>query len=483
MVSRYLEKYKQLPTGLKAAFWYTFANFARKAINMVVIPIYTRLLPTEQYGIYSVFVSWVELFEIICTFRLFYGAFVVGLIRFEDDRERFTSSLEKTTVLITTTALLIYLLFQKQINGLTGMTTSLTLAMFLMVYALPVVGFWSAIQRVDNAYRAILIVVLSISLLTPLCGILCIFMVGRLADTIIYSRVGVEVVVALIILATYRRYFIKEIKIDYCKYALSMSLPLVPFYLSMMILNHSDRIVIQHLVGNSEAGIYSVAYSAAMVMGLFNTAFDSALQPWLFKQLKRGDYGAVPQISTISVVIVAVLNLLLISFAPEAIGVLAPPDYHEAIRIIPPLSASVFVMFYYQRFINVEFYYGESRVTSAASIVAALLNLVMNYLLIPVFGYLVAGYTTLICYGVCWFMHYFCYRLVCRKNNCPQSMYNIRHLMLVTVVFFLSTAILTFGYRYAVIRYIFIGGVGAFCVVKGKTILQFAVKMVKMRKE
>ena len=87
--------------------------------------------------------------------------------------------------------------------------------------------------------------------------------------------------------------------------------------------------------------------------------------------------------------------------------------YQEAVWIIPPLAATVVVIFFYQHFVNVEFYFEESKMTSYASAGAALMNIGLNFLLIPVFGYLAAGYTTLASYMLFAVIHYIFMKKVC----------------------------------------------------------------------
>ena len=55
----------------------------------------------------------------------------------------------------------------------------------------------------------------------------------------------------------------------YWKYAILFNLPLIPHYLSQIVLNSADRIMISSMVGESEAGIYSLAYSLSSIMTLF----------------------------------------------------------------------------------------------------------------------------------------------------------------------------------------------------------------------
>ncbi len=100
------------------------------------------------------------------------------------------------------------------------------------------------------------------------------------------------------------------------------------------------------------------------------------------------------------------MNLILIAFAPEAISILAPRSYHGAIWVIPPVAASVFFMFLYNLFGNVEFYFEENKFIMIASVLGAVLNIILNYIFVPLCGYIAAGYTTLFCYIVYSLSHY-----------------------------------------------------------------------------
>lgn len=60
--------YKNLSVSMKAALWFTICGFVQKGISFITLPIFTRLLTTAQYGIVSVYVSWVGLISILCTF-------------------------------------------------------------------------------------------------------------------------------------------------------------------------------------------------------------------------------------------------------------------------------------------------------------------------------------------------------------------------------------------------------------------------------
>ena len=102
----------------------------------------------------------------------------------------------------------------------------------------------------------------------------------------------------------------------------------------------------------------------------------------------------------------ALVLMIMIAFAPECIYVFAGNKYTDAVKIIPSVASSLYFIFMYQIFANVEFYYKKNKFIAYASMIGAVLNLVLNYFGIKLFGYIAPGYTTLICYIVFGIAHY-----------------------------------------------------------------------------
>ena len=69
----------------------------------------------------------------------------------------------------------------------------------------------------------------------------------------------------------------KHINIKYWTYALKLDLSLIPYYLSMVLLNNCDRIMIGKICGNMYAAFYSIAHNASMVMNIIINSINSCL--------------------------------------------------------------------------------------------------------------------------------------------------------------------------------------------------------------
>lgn len=124
--------------------------------------------------------------------------------------------------------------------------------------------------------------------------------------------------------------------------------------------------------------------------------------------------------------LVAVLVILSMAFAPEIILIFGGRKYYEAIWVVPPVAVSMFLIFLYSLFSNIEYYFKKTGFIALASIVCAVANLGLNKVFIELFGYYAAGYTTLVCYGLLALMHYFFYRKALHQEGVRASeVYNL----------------------------------------------------------
>jgi O-antigen/teichoic acid export membrane protein len=145
-----------------------------------------------------------------------------------------------------------------------------------------------------------------------------------------------------------------------------------------------------------------------------------------------------------------------VAFGPEVIQIFAPAEYYDAIWIIPPVSASVYFMFLYPIFGNIEFYFEENKFVMMASIAGAVVNVILNYICIPIFGYVAAGYTTLACYILFSGGHYIFMKKVLKKHNIDAEVYDIKFIFLFSVIVLIAMFGMIFVYKNMILRYVLI---------------------------
>lgn len=189
------------------------------------------------------------------------------------------------------------------------------------------------------------------------------------------------------------------------------------------------------MTGTGEAAMYGVAYNLAMILTFVLNAINGLYVPWMYGKIKKGRGIENKPISIVLIILMGLMILCVIWFAPEIILIMAGKKYEAAIYVVAPVAMSLLLLLYCQLFINVEFYYEEKKMLVYGSVGAAVLNIVLNYLLIPVFGFVAAGYTTLASYIVFALSNYYTMRLVLKKRNLPDNMYDYKALLWLFIVF------------------------------------------------
>lgn len=481
-MNKLLSKYKAIPVQARASMWFLICAFLQKGISFITTPIFTRIMSTAEYGQYGEFNSWLSMVTVIVTLNLFSGVYARGLVTFEEDRYVFTSSLQSLVLFLILTWTTLYLLFHRIINSVTNLTMLQMLLMFLIIWTTSIFNFWSMSQRVDFKYRSLVIVTLIVSIANPVAGIL---LIHSMADKLTARILGI----AIVELIMYSGLFVSNLvrgkvfySARYWKHAISFNLPLIPHYLSTVILNSSDRIMIGRMVNSSASGIYTLAYSISMIMTMFNSALLQTLEPWLYKTIKSKKINDIAQIAYPSFVIIAVVNLMLIAIAPEIVRIFAPKEYYDAIWVIPPIASSVYFMFSYTFFAVFEFYYEKTKLVAIATCSGAVLNIVLNFIFIRLFGYYAAGYTTLVCFICYSLFHFYMMQKICKEKLCGVVPYDFKVFIGIVILFLCCSTIFMLTYRYTIIRYCLIGMIlFALCILH-KQIIQFAKRFISIKK-
>ncbi|MBQ6385773.1 MAG: oligosaccharide flippase family protein [Lachnospiraceae bacterium] len=474
MLKKALEKYNAMPVHARASMWYLISSFLQKGISVISTPIFTRLLTTAEYGRYSVFNSWLGIVTVFVTLRLYYGVFGQGLVKFDERKDQWASAMIGLTTTLISVWLAVYLIGHRFFNRIFELSTSQMLAMFLMMWTEAMFSFWASRQRVEYNYRKLVSMTVAVSIAKPLFGVLAVLI---FKDSRVTARVWE---IALVELAAYFGLFFNQMRRgkvffvrETWKYALAFNIPLIPHYLSQTVLNTSDRIMIERMVSSDAAGIYALAYSISLLMTLFNTALRQTIAPWIYQKIKADQCGDVHWVTYPALLFVAAVNLILMCFAPEVVRLFAPPAYHEAIWVIPPVAMSVYFSFMYYLFSEFEFYFEKTKFIALSTFIAAAINIVLNFIFIRIFGYYAAGYTTLVSYIIYAVMHYTFMKRMCVGRISEERVYDPKILVLYSAVFLAAGFAVALTYRLPAVRYALIFCIGIAVYIKRKPIMRY----------
>ena len=428
-MNKLLRKYKSFPVQVKASFWFLICSFLQKGISMIVTPIFTRIMNTSEYGQFGVFNSWYGIISVFVSLNLFYGVHVQGIVKFKDEKKVFTSSLQGLTTVLITIWTIIYLAFHNFWNQLLSLTTIQMLGMMIIIWATAVFTFWANEQRAIFSYRMLVAISIIVAICKPVLGIILVV----ISEDKVTARIMGWVIIELLAYTWIYIYQFKKGKVFFS--------------------NSADRIMIERMIGSSESGIYNLAYSISLIMVLFNTALAQTITPWMYQKIHEKRNQDISPIGYITLIMIAIVNLCLILLAPEVIAFFAPEPYHAAVWVVPPVAMSVFFMYSFDLFARFAFYYEKTKIIMIASVSGALLNIFLNFIFIRIYGYIAAGYTTLLCFMVYSLVHYIFMRKVCR--DCCEGVYpfETKTIIGITIPFVVLGFILMITYNYPLIRY------------------------------
>lgn len=427
----------------------------QKSISILTVPIFTRLMTTSEYGQYTVYLSWLNVTEIFASLRLYAGVYNKGMNKYNSDRDGYALSMQYTSTVSSIICYFIYLLFQNTINNFTGMNTFVTTIMFIQIMLSQPMLYWTVKERYSYKYKNVVFATLLLITLDPVLGILLVNNTINKGMGRILSLAVVQCCFGLVFYIINLKKGRYRFKTEYAKFAILFNIPLIPHYFSEYILNTSDRIMIQKICGYSDAALYSVAYSAGMILTVVSSSINQALVPWMYQCLDQKRYDDIKKHTLIFSFILFIPLLIFIALAPEIVKILAGPAYAKSIYVIPPVCSSVYFLFWYTLFANIEFYFSMNKFTMYISMIGAGLNIILNYIFIHMYGFTAAGYTTLFCYMIYSIGHYLYMSSIVNKMIGFQ-LFDSKKYFLIGISLLLFVIIMSFVYKCMIIRWFFV---------------------------
>lgn len=474
MIRNALDRWRNTPIQVKASLSYTICSILQRCLSFITLPLFTRLLTTEQYGQYSVYSSWSTILVIFLTLNLAYGSFSAAMVRFEKDRRGYVSAVQGISVALTVLFLVVYLPFQAVWNELLELPTPLVLILVAECLTGFAISCYYEVNRFEYRYKSVVLLTLLNSVVSPLLAfILVLFSEEKGYARIIGYAAGNIIIGLILFIINTRRGGKKIFHKQYWSYALRFNIPLVPYYLSQVVFNQSDRIMISHISGTDKAGLYGVAYTLATILTFVLNAINGSYVPWLYRKISEGSPQDNRKVSNGIALLMAFLLLGVIALAPEIILILAGAEYATAMWVVPPVAMSMLLLFYSQLFINIEFYYEEKTLLVWGSIGSAVLNIILNALLIPPFGFVAAGYTTLVSYIVFAAANYFTMKVVLNRRGLNSNIYDLRALILICIVFIALSFTATILYSLPIVRYMIVAVVLLALLIKRNALIRF----------
>ena len=396
------EKLQIIPLGVRVAIVYTIASVFSRGLAMITVPIFTRIMSKSEIGVVNLYNSWYILINVVATLSLTSGGFQSAMREFEGERDQYQSSVLTLTSIMALLLAGLYFICPGIWNDFIGLPTELMILMFFAFFFLPAQDFWLLRQRYEYKYKFSAALTMGTALAATVVSIIVVLKLtnvgsNRIAEGRVYATNAISISVAAIL---WIYLYVKGkvvVNLRYWKYSLKLSIPLIGYGFASQILNVSDRMMISNIVGNDAVGIYSTLYTGSSISLLAWAAINASFIPYLYENIGKKE-NKIREVSISLMCSYAIISVILAFFAPEIIKILATEEYYEAIYIMPPIAAGVFLTSVSNMYSNILIYYKSTKYIMYSSAVAAVMNVALNYVFIKAFGYMAAAYTTLLSY-------------------------------------------------------------------------------------
>ncbi len=469
-MKKLIKRWGDMPDSVKSTIAFVVSSFILKGVSFITTPIFTRIMNVSQYGTLSTYNSWLVIIEVIALLGLTSaGVFNVGLNDYRDSRDEYMSSVLGLCNVVTIVVFGLIAVGKKVFGQSFLIPTNQLLLMFLWLIFTPAQIFWITRKRYEYKYKLASWITILSTVISQIVAIFAIkiFSGENTAEIKLWSQ---SITTILFALPIYLFIFIKGkscCRFFYWKQVLIFSLPLIPHYLSQHIMSSADRIMIADMISSADAGIYSVVNNIPLIASIIWSAINASLIAFTFENLNKKEYSGINRIVTLLLVGYAIACAAVALVAPEVIKLLAPENYYKGIYAVPPLICVAFLSAEYNIYANIEFYYKKTAYIALSTVIATVVNIILNLILISKFSFVGAAYATLISYIVLILMHYCGYKR-CQK----EQVYNNKIIVLITVVCIIVCLLCNLVYFSFAIRYIIIGGIFVIFVWRRKDVVK-----------
>ena len=380
--------------------------------GFISFPILTRIFTPAEYGVMSLVTITVSLGIGFSKFGLQHAA----LRYFSDFKENIIDmniSYYYSTLFIGSLVLSGTIIFSGFwiakifLSGyLSESLQELVLLIVLLIFVGALINILSMFLRADNRGAIYSVIVIARRYGKLLLALIIVLYIIKNVRGLFVGYLISDVLLLIVLMS----FFIRKIKLtsispSFLKEAISYSFPLIWMELSNMILNFGDRYLLQYYNGSESVGLYSAAYNVCnLSQSVLSVPLRLAVIPMYMsiwnKSGKDETKGFLDRILDYYIMIAVPVIIGLSWFGDEFVKLIATSKYLDAVVIIPIIILPLVVFGGNVIFAAGLRIYKKTGILMYISLLAGLINIILNIIFIPKFGMLGAAYATFISYFI-----------------------------------------------------------------------------------
>lgn len=400
---------------------YGGTNAIKSLVPFLMLPILTFYISPKEYGDLALIETTI-MFLLPFVMLNINGAINVEYFRCNDKKEykQYVVNALILSVFAFLIVSILLFLFKEQLSLWIHLEdkwiTLLAIFAFLRVLSTVVLVIFQASQQAKYyAYFSISQTIIDFAISYYFVVVLQDGIEGRLIG--VYGSFFIFMLLSLYLLYT-MHYFQEKITFKYSKDILAFGIPLIPHVIGGIVLAMSDRYFISYYSGNSEVGLYTVAYQVSALLLLISMSINQAWTPMFFKLMKEKNYNEINKIISILFMLFLLASVGVYLFSSLVYIYFIDIRFHGSKSYFIYLLLGFLFQSLYFLFTNYLFYYKKTSLLSIITFIGAVLNLILNYIFIKMYGTIGVAYAT----AITWFLYFVTVFIVVKR---VQKSYSI----------------------------------------------------------
>jgi O-antigen/teichoic acid export membrane protein len=161
-------------------------------------------------------------------------------------------------------------------------------------------------------------------------------------------------------------------------------------------MNLADRVILNNLSTLSLVGLFDIGSQIGKLINVITLGVNSAFSPWFFEQLKadKNNKKTIAEVTDKIMLLYVFVAIAISWFSPELLKLIANVSYHSAWNVVPFIAFAFVINGFYYSFSNV-FFLEKTKYLPIISFIGAIINIALNFLLIPIYGIMGAAIASL----------------------------------------------------------------------------------------
>lgn len=383
----------------RSSILYLFSTGISRGLPFLLLPFLTRYLNTEEYGLLTLSLALVSILSIFFGFNPF--LFIIA--KFHKFSKKQLANHIKHIIFLTFISCIFF-------SGLLMLFSKIFISYGLKEYIIVLIIF-IALSRVLMSIGLVILqmkkrpfdyFILTITLALPLYAIILIGIIYFEYDWsfVLLSEVLLGLLLSLVIVFFLHKkaYLDGSLQLNTFNRILSFSVPLVPHVLAFTLINAIDRFFLAEMVDVETVGLYGTAYVLGLGLSLFHESLHKAWQPYFFEYLSKDSYelkNKMVKMTWLYYLGTIIAYFLYLELVRVILPLFVGEEFLISMTYMPLIALAYSFAGMYRVVAGYLYHINKTWMLACISVLASILNVILNFYLIPINGALGAAQATL----------------------------------------------------------------------------------------